>query len=553
VTGTARLNFDSSTGTIGGSIYGSQTGGSIQVTNAGTTAEDSFGDGGVGGVNTNLVTTATITNLSSTAGGTINAPIVLNPSGTSTRGDVTQEFFSPGSFTVSIGGTTGGDGLEIGTLGTSGGGVSGNSDVNIANSPLGGGAGTLILDTTSTYNGTTTINTGNATITEGVTNALPTNTDVIVGTIGNGMLGKPILDLNGNNQTVNSLSNGQYVTATHILTITNNNPDTTSTFTVSGSTTPWEDSASDDEAGYTGAITDGSATGGGVLNFAKGGSSTLVLDNTTYTGTTTVTGGTLILNDPTGLTQLGSGGNFVSTGGGSGNSQVFGGSLIRAIASDASFDGLGSQANGDLNTKADILLGSNSNDSTDDVTMQWRQRDTNETPGTQTTPPSDPTVDGLISDVLNLNLTGTAAPGSESDVFVLQMSFNPGNVVDEAAGAKAGFLRIDWLNPNGGGTGIPEWQNAILGDFATGTDTTSADKNFQGSFATFSADAGGLTDANVSNYLGSWGVDTTDNEVWAILDHNSSFAVVPEPSTALVGLVIGGMGILQRRRRRTKA
>src|SRR5208282_2143078 len=108
-------------------------------------------------------------------------------------------------------------------------------------------------------------------------------------------------------------------------------------------------------------------------------------------------------------------------------------------------------------TKADILLGENTNGTADDVTMQWRKPNTNELKGTLTTPPSDPTTDGLISDVVNVNLTGSASPGSESDVFVLQMSF--GSVAGEAQAAQGGFLRIDWLNPNGGGTGIPQWQN----------------------------------------------------------------------------------------------
>jgi len=53
-----------------------------------------------------------------------------------------------------------------------------------------------------------------------------------------------------------------------------------------------------------------------------------------------------------------------------------------------------------------------------------------------------------------------------------------------------------------------------------------------------------------ADYLGSWGRETTANTVWAVTDHNSQFAVVPEPGTlglAAVGLA-GGIWYLRQRR-----
>jgi fibronectin-binding autotransporter adhesin len=555
VSGTPRLNFNGASSTYGGS-------GAIQITNGGTLETDPNNSAD------QIVDTAVaITNQSSTAGGEINVPIQLNPGGTNTRGDVTQQFYSAGTFNVAIGGTSGGDGITLGSNGV----ISGNADVLISNSAGtgAGGAGTFTLDSQSTYNGTTEFD-NDGTTTLGVSNALPTNTDLIVDTI-SGSVGShtktPTINLNGFNQQLNSLSDAQYVVpgTTAVLTVTNTNPGTTSTLTISGSTTPYEDTAGGGSTGFQGIINDGTFTtaeGDGVLNLVKGGSSTFIVNNAEYSGTTTVTGGTLQINDPVTLDNNGSSANFIADGGSGGtssNSNAFGGSLVRNIAAAGSYDELGSTETGDIGTTANILLGANSTGNAALVAMSWRERNKNETYPTATTPPLDPTdSNGLISDVLNLSglaSTGTGSSGQTlTNTYVLEMSFNPGSIVQaEQASAAAGFIRIDWLNPNGGGTGVAEWQNAVLGDSGTGTDTTTATKNVQESFANFSTAEGGLTDSNIGNFLGSWGVDLTNDEVWAVINHESQFAVVPEPSAALIAVGLAGMGILKRRRRRSNA
>jgi threonine dehydrogenase-like Zn-dependent dehydrogenase len=52
--------------------------------------------------------------------------------------------------------------------------------------------------------------------------------------------------------------------------------------------------------------------------------------------------------------------------------------------------------------------------------------------------------------------------------------------------------------------------------------------------------------------LGDYGVNTANHTVWAVVDHNSDFGVVPEPSTlALLGAgAIGLAGYAWRRRKR---
>jgi len=276
VTGPIRVNFDNAVdGTA--ETYGPTGGnpGEIQINNGGTVGSDGNGN------SNNLLTGATISNLSNTAGGTITANIHLNAANASySMGDVTQSFFNAGTFTVTIGGTPAGFGLTIGTAGSpSTGVIYGNSNVNLANGATGGGSGNLTLNGSSTYTGSTSINVNLGTITLGTDNALPLTTDVIVGTIkgaltndGAGHAG-PILDLNGHNQQIASLSDGKYETSIGALptylTITNNVG--SKTLTISGSANPANP--------FSGYITDGSIqnSNGATLTLAKAGSNTLIL------------------------------------------------------------------------------------------------------------------------------------------------------------------------------------------------------------------------------------------------------------------------------------
>ncbi len=92
--------------------------------------------------------------------------------------------------------------------------------------------------------------------------------------------------------------------------------------------------------------------------------------------------------------------------------------------------------------------------------------------------------------------------------------------------------------------------NAVNEDIGSGSTVIP---NYQGSWDTFAADNsinGGIpiNDSNVGNYLGSWGVDTATHTVWAVVDHNSEFAVVPEPASMSL-LLLGGLLGLKRRRK----
>lgn len=132
--------------------------------------------------------------------------------------------------------------------------------------------------------------------------------------------------------------------------------------------------------------------------------------------------------------------------------------------------------------------------------------------------------DGVLSAVLHLNGVPVVS-GQRTDIFVLEFSMSniePGSY-------------LAWLN------GEDEWVNAVLGNFGNNADADQ--QGFDGSFAEFQAVPGNGTD--LSTYIGAWGF--TDTSVWAVLNHNSDFGVVPEPSVvALVGL--GCAAMLFRRR-----
>ncbi len=273
--GPIRANFD------GGTFSGS---GQIQVVSTGTSITNSNG--------------GTVT------GGTVNVPIVLNSGGASfTAGDVAAASFQFGSFVTSIGGTAGATGSTV----TLGGTISGNSDVNIANSAAGGGSGNLTLNAASSYTGTTEINANKSTIKLGINNALPTGTNVIDGTQSG--FGTPTLDLNGNNQQIASLSDGADVSSSAFLTITNNNTTASSpsVLTVSGSVVP--------ATGFSGRITNGATN---TVALVKAGTNTLTLSGlNTYSGGTTINGGTLLAANASGSSATGTG--SVTVGGSSAN------------------------------------------------------------------------------------------------------------------------------------------------------------------------------------------------------------------------------------------
>ena len=146
------------------------------------------------------------------------------------------------------------------------------------------GAGTLSLGGVSTYSGDTAINNGILLLTTG-NDRLPTGTVVSLGQAASANLGT--LDLNGRNQQIAGL-----VSTTGINATATNNTVTSATaatldINVANGTTK---SYGDGTAANSGVIA-------GAISLKKSGLGTQVLgDANTYTGTTTVDAGTLVVN-----------------------------------------------------------------------------------------------------------------------------------------------------------------------------------------------------------------------------------------------------------------
>ena len=322
-----------------------------------------------------------------------------------------------------------------------------------------------------------------------------------------------------------------------------------------------------DVGSYSGVGTNG--TSGPATGTANPGSNPVTLtlsgvgtasNTSTYSGTYTIT------NTSTGSTDVGGnktvtmsaivGNASADTSNVGGNTPNLGPALSSNQASLATYVGLASTVVGSSSgpilggplefTTATLLQGRNNSGGPEVVSEAWRSRTKSETSvdqgGTPTSPPLQPSLAPLVSDVVSLSLGEN--PTQSTSVFVLQMNYD--STLDEQALLQSkGLIYLAWLNPNGLGTNVPEWQNAVNGNFGGGT---TVDKNVDSSYAAFAL-ANGITDANVGNFLGSWGVDLADNEVWAVLNHNSQFAVVPEPATIVLG-AIGLLGLLGARLRK---
>lgn len=140
--------------------------------------------------------------------------------------------------------------------------------------------------------------------------------------------------------------------------------------------------------------------------------------------------------------------------------------------------------------------------------------------------------DGFFaSDVLTL--TGTAG-----DPIVLSLTYDPAALAELAAES----LFVGWLDTRSESPTADAWINAVLGNSAN---LVSLEAAYSGSWSDYQT---AFSVTSPAAALGAWGVDTDTGTVWAVVDHNSQFAAVPEPAGWLVVAVAVASGSLYRRR-----
>ncbi len=268
------------------------------------------------------------------------------------------------------------------------------------------------------------------------------------------------------------------------------------------------------------AVSFGSAfSGSGGLQKLGSGTLTLAAANT-YEGASVVSAGTLLITNATGAgtgaVNLGGGTVHVNVSSGAGaiaNAVVFNSAASSYVLERASGQSLAvyaasSDLSGGIDTAASILAGTAGSSRTLTTSFSTIAVATND--------------GGRLSDVFSL-------AGTSTDLFVLQL---------DLSSALESFAYLAWLN---GGS----WVNAVNGN--TGNNASLAQQGYQGSFSAFQIAYG----STLSNYVGAYGVDTTNGSAWAVLNHNSDFAVIPEPSTwALLALGFGALVLRARSRRR---
>lgn len=125
----------------------------------------------------------------------------------------------------------------------------------------------------------------------------------------------------------------------------------------------------------------------------------------------------------------------------------------------------------------------------------------------------------FYSDVLTIG-------GTAGDAIVLSLTYSAASLGD----LLPGDLFLAWLDNRPESDSSGEWVNSVAGN---SVDLVARETAYFGSWEAYLAE---FSPASPAAALGAWGVDAASTSVWAVVDHNSQFAVVavPEPATWLL-------------------
>ena len=241
------------------------------------------------------------------------------------------------------------------------------------------------------------------------------------------------------------------------------------------------------------------------------------------------------------------------------NYSNFGAARSFSVGRNTSFTGVGVDT-GNANEKFEIFGGDNQ-DSEKTITIQVREKSESEKFGhhSYANHHSGNTVIGhspLVSNVMRVHGMGIQATSSDgrtkTNPFALEATYNQADFdntysLSELEELINGCLFLGWLNTAIDGnpndiTGDDRWVHAVQGNFDNmPTNPNRHDEHgvignaYIGTLQEYidgtATSIPGLTKLAGEIRPGDHGGDPESNTVWAIVDHNSDFAVVPETST----------------------
>lgn len=242
-------------------------------------------------------------------------------------------------------------------------------------------------------------------------------------------------------------------------------------------------------------------TGGDINSVVKtgAGSTTLSVSNT-YTGGTTVSAGTLVLSN--------------ASAAGTAGIAVSGGSSVLQISSAAPIGNAITVSNAGALVKRDLAIST----AYDVGTTNALKSSFTSTAYLDTTAKILSGTSGAARN-LEMSFSDSSGAGNDvirrSDVFTISGTATDAYVLQLTASGLAADSVLGWLN------GSSQWVAAGTTYFDTAYNNI-------------------LT-------VGNYGFDSSTGSLWAVVNHGGSFAAVPEPTSAVVGLLIGA-GLLRRRR-----